>query len=190
MLLAGGLLHFLATAYQAGNANKPMSRLDNKQHQHLEHATFAAGCFWGVEDAFRQVKGVVATTVGYTGGTVINPTYYQVCTNTTGHAEAVWVEFDPDMVSYSQLLDVFWSIHDPTTLNRQGPDVGTQYRSVIFYHSPQQQAEAERSKKKLDASGRYRRPAVTQIVAAPEFYRAEEYHQQYHEKHGGSCLIQ
>jgi peptide-methionine (S)-S-oxide reductase len=135
------------------------------------------------------VKGVVSTTVGYTGGTVKNPTYQQVCTSTTGHAEALQVEYDPNLVSYAKLLDVFWSIHDPTTLNRQGPDVGTQYRSVIFYHTAEQEAAALASKKKLEQSGQFRRPIVTQIVAAPDFYRAEEYHQQYHEKHGGSCLI-
>jgi peptide-methionine (S)-S-oxide reductase len=189
VLLAAGLIYFFATTYRAGNTAKPMSQLDTKQHEHLAKATFAAGCFWGVEDAFRQVKGVVSTTVGYTGGTVKNPTYQQVCTSTTGHAEALQVEYDPNLVSYAKLLDVFWSIHDPTTLNRQGPDVGTQYRSVIFYHTAEQEAAALASKKKLEQSGQFRRPIVTQIVAAPDFYRAEEYHQQYHEKHGGSCLI-
>src|SRR5213082_2424455 len=140
-------------------------------------ATFAAGCFWGVEAAFRQVKGVTSTAVGYAGGTFKDPTYQDVCSGTTGHAEVVQVEFDPAKVSYDELLKVFWENHDPTTLNRQGPDVGAQYRSVIFYHTPEQQAAAEASKQKLADRGRYRRPIVTQIVPASTFYRAEEYHQ-------------
>jgi peptide-methionine (S)-S-oxide reductase len=147
-------------------------------------ATFAAGCFWGVEAAFRQVPGVVATAVGYMGGTLANPTYQDVCTDRTGHAEVVEVEYDPARVSYEQLLDVFWDNHDPTTLNRQGPDVGKQYRSAIFYHTPEQQAAATASKERRQASGRYRRPIVTDITPAPTFYRAEEYHQQYLEKRG------
>jgi len=150
----------------------------------MEKATFGAGCFWGVEAAFRQVKGVKATAVGYAGGTTKNPTYKEVCTDSTGHAEVVEVEFDPVEVSYEELLEVFWSAHDPTQLNRQGPDVGTQYRSVIYFHSPEQQAAAGASKEKLAASGRYRRPVVTQIEPAAEFWRAEEYHQQYFEKRG------
>ena len=149
-----------------------------------EKATFAAGCFWGVEETFREVPGVVATQVGYCGGKTKNPTYEDVCTDTTGHAEAVEVEFDPAKVSYDKLLDVFWANHDPTTPNSQGPDFGTQYRSVIFYHTPEQQAAAQASKEKLEASGRFRRPIVTQIVPAATFYRAEEYHQQYLEKRG------
>ncbi|HCI79014.1 MAG TPA: peptide-methionine (S)-S-oxide reductase, partial [Ktedonobacter sp.] len=144
-----------------------------------EKATFGAGCFWGVEAAFRQIKGVVATTVGYEGGTFANPTYRDVCTDRTGHAEAVQVEYDPARVSYNDLLNVFWENHNPTTLNRQGPDVGTQYRSVIFYNSPEQQKEAIASKEQLQASGKYRRPIVTEIVPASTFYRAEDYHQQY-----------
>jgi peptide-methionine (S)-S-oxide reductase len=155
-----------------------------------EKATFAAGCFWGVEAAFRQIPGVLATAVGYIGGRTKNPSYEEVCTDGTGHAEAVEVEFDPNRVSYQQLLDVFWNEHDPTQLNRQGPDIGTQYRSAIYFHSPAQQAAAIASKETLEKSGRYRRPIVTEIVPAPEFYRAEDYHQQYLEKRGlASCKI-
>ena len=155
-----------------------------------EKATFAAGCFWGVEAAFRQIPGVLATAVGYIGGRTKNPTYEDVCTDGTGHAEAVEVEFDPNRVSYQQLLDVFWREHDPTQLNRQGPDVGTQYRSAIFFHSAAQQAAAIALKEGLEKGGRYRRPIVTEIVPAPEFYRAEDYHQQYLEKRGlASCKI-
>lgn len=150
----------------------------------MAKATFAAGCFWGVEASFRRVPGVTATTVGYTGGSTPDPTYEDVCTDRTGHAEAVEVEFDPARVSYEQLLDVFWSSHDPTTLNRQGPDVGSQYRSEIFYHTPEQQAAAEASRQKLEASGKHRRPVVTEIRPAARFYPAEEYHQQYLEKRG------
>jgi peptide-methionine (S)-S-oxide reductase len=150
----------------------------------MEKATFAAGCFWGVEAAFRQVKGVSSTAVGYSGGHFENPTYRLVCTGTTGHAESVQVEYDPALVSYEDLLNVFWENHDPTTLNRQGPDVGTQYRSVIFYHTPEQEAAARASKARLDKSGKYRRPVVTEIVPAAEFYMAEDYHQQYFEKRG------
>ena len=153
-----------------------------------EKATFGAGCFWGVEAAFRQVEGVIATAVGYMGGTVPNPTYPDVCTDKTGHAEVVHVTYDPAKVSYKQLLEVFWRIHDPTTSNRQGPDVGSQYRSVIFFHSRDQEAAAKASKQELGRGGKYSRPIVTEIVAAQTFYRAEEYHQQYVEKAGGkSC---
>jgi peptide-methionine (S)-S-oxide reductase len=156
----------------------------------METATFGAGCFWGVEEAFRNIKGVKDTAVGYTGGKLENPTYKDVCTNETGHAEVVQVTFDPAEVSYDQLLDVFWDIHNPTTLNRQGPDWGTQYRSVVFFHSPEQEAAARASKEKLEKSGRYDRPIVTQIVPAPVFFRAEEYHQRYLEKRGvSSCHI-
>lgn len=147
-------------------------------------ATFGAGCFWGVEAAFRQVKGVTATRVGYSGGTLKHPTYHDVCTDRTGHAEVVEVEFDPSMVSYEELLNVFWTSHDPTQLNRQGPDVGTQYRSAIFIHSPEQEEAARTSKEKLQASGRYKRSIVTEITPASEFYEAEDYHQQYWEKRG------
>ncbi len=151
----------------------------------MEKATFAAGCFWGVEDAFRRVPGVTATTVGYTGGTRASPSYEDVCTGTTGHAEAVLVEYDPARVSYEDLLDVFWGAHDPTQVDRQGPDVGTQYRSAIFYHSPAQEAAARASKREVERSGRHRRPIVTEIVAAGPFWPAEAYHQQYFEKRRG-----
>jgi peptide-methionine (S)-S-oxide reductase len=154
----------------------------------MEKATFAAGCFWGVEATFRRVKGVVHTQVGYTGGTVPNPTYEQVCTDRTGHAEAVEVTFDPKVVPYEELLEIFWRCHDPTQVNRQGPDIGTQYRSAIFYHSDAQRAAAEESKRRLEASGRFSKPIATEIVPAKEFWRAEEYHQQYLEKRGlASC---
>ena len=150
----------------------------------IERATFAAGCFWGVEAAFRQVDGVISTQVGYIGGSVVDPTYEQVCSGRTGHAEAVAVEYDAARVSYGELLNVFWENHDPTTLNRQGPDVGAQYRSAIFFHSPEQSAAARASKETLQQSGKYKRPIVTELTPAPEFYRAEEYHQQYFEKRG------
>jgi peptide-methionine (S)-S-oxide reductase len=153
-----------------------------------EKATFGAGCFWGVEETFRKLKGVISTTVGYAGGKKDNPSYEDVCTDETGHAEVVQVEFDPSQISYDQLLDVFWSNHNPTTLNRQGPDVGTQYRSVIFYHSPEQKAAAEKSK--TDKAAKFARPIVTQIEPASKFWRAEEYHQRYLEKRGQShCAI-
>jgi len=156
----------------------------------MEKATFGAGCFWGVEEAFRQVPGVISTSVGYLGGAMKNPTYEDVCAGDTGHAEVAEVEFDPGKVSYRQLLDVFWSIHDPTTLNRQGPDIGTPYRSAIFYHTPKQRDEALASRLEIDRSGRFRRLAVTEIAPATEFYRAEEYHQRYLEKRGeGSCRL-
>jgi peptide-methionine (S)-S-oxide reductase len=149
-----------------------------------EKATFAAGCFWGVEAAFRKVKGVLDVTVGYTGGKTEDPTYEQVCTDATGHAEAVLVEYDTNLVTYDQLLDVFWSVHDPTTKNRQGPDFGSQYRSAIFYHNANQKSMAETSRSRLEKSGRLTRPIATEIVPATRFYRAEEYHQRYYEKHG------
>jgi peptide-methionine (S)-S-oxide reductase len=153
-------------------------------------ATFAAGCFWGVEAAFRQVPGVLDAAVGYSGGGFPNPTYEDVCTGRTGHAESVQVEFDPARVSYDQLLDVFWENHDPTTLNRQGPDVGTQYRSVIFVEGPEQEKAAKESKERLEKSGRYRRPIVTEIAPAQPFWRAEDYHQRYFEKRGlAHCKI-
>ena len=153
-------------------------------------ATFGAGCFWGVEAEFRRVQGVKATAVGYAGGDLKNPSYKDVCSDSTGHAEVVQVEYDPEAVSYDDLLNVFWENHDPTTLNRQGPDVGTQYRSVIFFHTPEQEAAARASKERLEKSGRFRRPIVTQIEPAAEFWRAEEYHQQYLEKRGlASCHI-
>lgn len=154
----------------------------------VKKATFAAGCFWGVEAAFRAVPGVVDTQVGYTGGHTKNPTYRDVCTHQTGHAEAVEVTFDPTRVGYDQLLKVFWSIHDPTQVDRQGPDVGSQYRSAIFYHDAEQKTAAEASRDALASSGAVLGPIATEIVPSGEFYRAEEYHQRYQEKHGGvSC---
>ncbi len=149
-----------------------------------QQAIFAAGCFWGVEEAFREMPGVVSTAVGYIGGTTGKPTYEQVCTDRTGHAEAVLIEFDPTRVSYDELLERFWKIHDPTQVNRQGPDHGSQYRTAIFHTSDEQKSAAEASKEQLGASGKHRRPIATQIVPALEFYRAEEYHQQYFAKRG------
>jgi peptide-methionine (S)-S-oxide reductase len=150
----------------------------------IEKATFGAGCFWGVEAAFREVDGVVDVAVGYSGGTTKDPTYEMVCTGRTGHAEVVQVEFDPEKVSYEELLQTFWQSHDPTQLNRQGPDIGAQYRSAIFFHSPEQEAAAHASREAESRSGRHRRPIVTEITPAGPFYRAEEYHQQYFAKRG------
>ncbi|MCX5772687.1 MAG: peptide-methionine (S)-S-oxide reductase MsrA [Candidatus Hydrogenedentes bacterium] len=150
----------------------------------MEKATFGAGCFWGVEEAFRRVKGVVSTLVGFCGGYVENPSYQDVCAGDTGHAEVVQLEYDPDQVTYKDLLSVFWDIHDPTTPNRQGPDVGEQYRSVIFYHTEEQRRLAIEAKAELEKSGRFTRPVVTAIEPAGPFYRAEEYHQRYLEKRG------
>jgi peptide-methionine (S)-S-oxide reductase len=149
-----------------------------------ERATFGAGCFWGVEAGFLRIPGVLDATSGYAGGSVPNPTYEQVCTGRSGHTEVVEVRFDPSQVNYEDLLAAFWEIHDPTQVNRQGPDVGRQYRSVIFYHSPEQKAAAEASKAALEASGRYRSPIATAIEPAPTFYPAEDYHQRYLEKSG------
>lgn len=154
----------------------------------MKKATFGAGCFWGVELAFSKVEGVISTAVGYCGGTVPNPTYELVCTGQSGHAEVVQVEFEPTQVSYEKLLDVLWSIHDPTTLNRQGPDIGTQYRSAIFFHDSDQETAAKASRSRLQESRRFPGEVVTEIVPAAEFFRAEEYHQKYLEKKGlGSC---
>ncbi len=165
--------------------------MDEATGRATQKATFAAGCFWGVEEAFRRVRGIVSTRVGYTGGAASNPTYRDVCTDRTGHAEAVEMEFDPALVSYEGLLDVFWNIHDPTEVNRQGPDVGTQYRSAIFYHTPGQHVAAEASRSRLQESPRYRKKRIaTEIVPAAEFYAAEEYHQRYLEKRGlASCRL-
>lgn len=149
-------------------------------------ATFGAGCFWHVEDLLNKTKGVKSTSVGYIGGQLQNPTYEEVCTDKTGHAEAVEVEYDPDEISFEDLLNVFWTNHNPTTLNRQGPDVGIQYRSAIFYHDETQKEIAEKSKRNLDESGKFDNPIVTEIVPAPTFYKAEEYHQKYFKKHGFS----
>lgn len=147
-----------------------------------EFATFAAGCFWGVEEEFRKTKGVLNTLVGYTGGKMENPSYGEVCTGATGHAEAVRVEFDPKKVSYEKLLDVFWNVHDPTQLNRQGPDIGTQYRSAIFYHNEKQKQAALKSKEALEKSGKFKSEIATEILPAAGFHEAEEYHQRYLEK--------
>ncbi len=152
-------------------------------------AIFAAGCFWGVEANFRKVKGVISTRVGYTGGKFENPTYKAVCSHKSGHAEAIEITFDPSIVSYDELLEVFWSIHDPTTLNRQGPDVGSQYRSAIFYLNADQKEKAERSKAILEAAKRFKNPIITQIVPASEFWEAEEYHQQYTEKRKNPFMV-
>ena len=164
-----------------------ISKGSEKADSDLQTATFAAGCFWGVETLFKQTKGVVETTVGYTGGTSTDPTYRQVCTGITGHAESVQLKFDPSIVSYEELLSLFWRMHDPTTQNRQGPDVGTQYRSAIFYHNEEQRKAAERSKEEFDRSGVYVNKATTQIAPASTFYVAEEYHQDYFEKQGGGA---
>ena len=149
-----------------------------------EKATFAAGCFWGVESAFCQVEGVISTTVGYSGGNTKNPTYEEVCTDKTGHAESVLIEFNPELITYEKLLELFWSIHDPTTLNRQGPDIGSQYRSIVFYHSEEQKNMAINTKDKLEKSKRFSRKIVTEIIPSTVFYKAEEYHQKYFQKHG------
>ncbi len=149
-----------------------------------ETASFAAGCFWGVEAAFRELDGVISTEVGYMGGHTKDPNYGDVCTGTTGHAETVQITYDPTKISYEKLLNTFWNKHDPTTRNRQGPDIGEQYRSIIFYHNDEQKKLAMESKDKLDSSGKYRSPVVTEIIPAPTFYPAEDYHQQYLEKRG------
>ncbi|HPN72752.1 MAG TPA: bifunctional methionine sulfoxide reductase B/A protein [Candidatus Omnitrophota bacterium] len=160
-----------------------------EQPENTERAVFAAGCFWGVEEAFRNVKGVLRTTAGYTGGTRGNPSYEDVCSGETGHAEAVEVIYDPSAVTYERLLDIFWEIHDPTTLNRQGPDTGTQYRSALFYADEKQKSYAESSKRKINGSGRYKNPVVTEISPLDKFYPAEEYHQKYIMKSGKGCAV-
>ena len=164
--------------------------MTNKKIDALETATFGAGCFWGVEETFRKLQGVKETAVGYSGGAFENPTYQNVCAGDTGHAEVVQVKFDPSLVSYEKLLSIFWLSHNPTTLNQQGPDIGEQYRSVIFFHTPEQKLLAQKSKDALSRSGKLKRPVVTQIVPVSTFYRAEEYHQQYLKKRGlGSCHV-
>jgi peptide-methionine (S)-S-oxide reductase len=153
-----------------------------------EIATFGAGCFWGVEAAFSRVPGVTAAVSGYSNGHTVNPTYKDVCTDETGHAEVVQVTYDPAKVSFEHLLEVFWGLHDPTQVNRQGPDFGSQYRTAVFFHTPEQEAIAKKVKATLDASGKFRKPIATEITAAGPFYRAEEYHQKYLEKRGAtSC---
>ena len=194
-------LAVLLTIYLAGQVGAKKASHDEahdvagdtsefKGAENMETATFAAGCFWHVEEAFRHVDGVKATSVGYTGGDKQEPTYKEVCSGTTGHAEAVEVVYDPEVVSYEKLLEVFWKEHDPTQKNRQGPDIGHQYRSAVFYHSPEQEKAARDSVKALEESGKYKKPIVTEIVPAQKFWRAEEYHQQYFQKNGLShCPI-
>jgi len=155
----------------------------------MERATFAGGCFWGVEEAFRTLDGVIETAVGYMGGTTENPTYKVVCSGVTGHAEVVDIKFDPDVISYLQLVEFFWEQHNPTSLNFQGVDVGTQYRSAIFYHSDDQRRQAEESKRTLNVSGKYAIPVVTEITPAGPFWRAEEYHQQYFKKQKSDFML-
>ena len=171
-----------ATANTRNSKKKKDGKTEKSVEKKIETATFAAGCFWGVESVFKDIKGVVGTTVGYTGGHTKNPTYKDVCTDKTGHAEAVQVKFDPAIISYEQLLDYFWRLHDPTTVDRQGPDVGSQYRSAIFYHNEEQKVAAIKSKEAFDKSGVFKKKAVTEIVPAKEFYSAEDYHQNYFEK--------
>ncbi|TFF69229.1 MAG: peptide-methionine (S)-S-oxide reductase [Promethearchaeota archaeon] len=161
----------------------------NTEKVKAEKATFGAGCFWGVEARFRRVEGVIDAVSGYAGGHTKDPSYKEVCTNKTGHAEVVQVTYDPSIVSYEDLLEIFWNIHNPTTLNRQGWDVGTQYRSVVFYGNEDQKEKAMQLKEKLDESGKYKKPIVTEIVPLEEFYRAEEYHQKYYEKHNKSVSL-
>ena len=155
----------------------------------LEKATFGAGCFWHIEEGFKNLKGIILTSVGFMGGNLKNPSYKDVCTGTTGHAEVIHCEYDPKVISYESLLDVFWNIHDPTTLNRQGLDIGTQYRSVIFFHNEEQEKTANLSKIKLEKSGKLKNKIVTEIRPAQGFYKAEEYHQKYFEKHGITCRV-
>ncbi len=157
----------------------------------IQKATFGAGCFWHIEDTFSKVLGVISTCVGYSGGHFQNPTYKDVCTGTTGHAEVVQIEYDPSKITFEKLLQVFWELHDPTQLNKQGPDIGTQYRSAIFYHTEEQETVAKVSKENLDKSGKYKNKIVTQIELAKELYKAEEYHQKYFEKSGGAsnCIF-
>jgi peptide-methionine (S)-S-oxide reductase len=193
----GALAAVIAKPSQVGGGARParlssrglfLTRQAREPFPPTELAAFAAGCFWGVEQEFRNRTGVIATAVGYSGGHTKDPTYEQVCTNRTGHAETVMVEYDPKLVSYDELLDQFWHLHDPTTLNRQGPDVGAQYRSAIFFHTPEQESAAKASKEKVQAG--YKNKIVTEITPASEFYRAEDYHQQYLEKRGlAHCSI-
>lgn len=169
----------LAILINLSCTNKSMDHTTN-----LEKACFGAGCFWGVESTFEELEGVIQTRVGYMGGHTTHPSYQQVCSDTSGHAEVVYIEFDPAIISYAKLLEVFWKSHNPTMLNRQGPDFGTQYRSVIFYYTENQKLEAQKSKEALEKSGKYKEPVVTQIVKAEKFWLAEEYHQKYYTKKG------
>ncbi len=190
ILLAAVLVWAAAAGYEPDDTGQSGHAVKTKESGKMATAMFGAGCFWGVEAAYRQIEGVTATAVGYAGGAVDNPTYEDVCSDTTGHAEVVQVTYDPSRVSYEKLLNVFWENHDPTQVNRQGPDFGSQYRSVIFYYDPAQQKAAEASKKKLEESGTYKRPIATSIEPAPTFWKAEEYHQQYLEKRGlSTCRI-
>jgi peptide-methionine (S)-S-oxide reductase len=191
MRAAGARVAYAAAALVVALAVVGGCYPQQKEKVMTETATFAAGCFWGVEATFRNVPGVVDAAVGYSGGHLDNPTYQDVCTDKTGHAEVVRVTYDPSKVSYEQLLEVFWNCHDPTALNRQGPDVGTQYRSGVFFHSPEQEAAAKASKRRLQDSAPYKgRTVVTEITPAPTFWRAEEYHQRYLEKRGkGTCRM-
>jgi peptide-methionine (S)-S-oxide reductase len=175
------LLNFKGNSHASDSTEQ---RRESSDLQDLQRATLAAGCFWGIDASFREIEGVVKTSVGYTGGSTVDPTYEQVCSDTTGHAEAVEVWFDPTVVSYDELLNVFWAIHDPTTRNRQGWDFGSQYRSAIFFHDAEQEKLATASRDALQ--GGRTRPIVTEIVPAPAFYAAEDYHQSYFEKHGGA----
>ncbi|MFC1645980.1 peptide-methionine (S)-S-oxide reductase MsrA [Candidatus Omnitrophota bacterium] len=181
LLAIGSIVSFVTFAQGAGPSGSGMQKGEGKMTQ---KATFAAGCFWGIEAAFGKIKGVASTRVGYAGGSLANPTYKDVCYGNTGHAEAVEVEYDSSQVSFEELLEVFWDIHDPTALNRQGPDVGSQYRSAIFFHSSEQEAAAKASKKELQNSKQFKGSIVTQIVPASQFYEAEDYHQKYLEKKG------
>jgi len=181
-VLGAGVVAALRGPASGGSGKRASTLNTHPRGVKLETATFGGGCFWHVEDDFRQVEGVITTTVGFEGGSRPAPSYEEVCTNLTGHAEVVRIRFDPTRISYKELLEVFFRIHDPTTLDRQGRDVGKQYRSVIFYHSPEQKAAAEEYKAGLEKSGRFKRPVVTEIAPASTFWKAEEYHQQYYEK--------
>lgn len=194
LILLAFLLGFALTAYAQTKDDKGKGGFQtrpgnsNTKEVKMETAIFAAGCFWGVEADFQKLKGVISTEVGYTGGHTQDPSYQQVCTDTTGHAEAIRITYDPAVITYDDLLKVFWENHNPTTPDRQGPDVGSQYRSAIFYTTPEQQKQALASREKLDKSHKYSKPIVTEVTPAGEFYRAEEYHQQYYQKKGGgSC---
>ena len=189
--VAVGVAGFIAAYHLRTERCEPPRTAHQEEVMDAEKATFAAGCFWGIEETFRQVEGVTGTAVGYTGGHSDNPTYEGVCSGRTGHAEAVQVEFNPQKVSYEELLKVFWDCHDPTTPDRQGWDMGTQYRSAIFYHTPEQKEAAEESMRQLQESGEYDAPIVTQIVPAATFWRAEEYHQRYLQKRGAAgCRLE